>query len=116
MSRQGDVYSYGILLMETFTQKKPTDRMFVGELSIKHWVEVSYPDSIIDIVDAKFKLLIEGDFSVKKNCLSSIMKVALDCTVESPWERTNMKDVLVMLKKIKRIFFRRHLMCQNTYY
>ncbi|KAF3668777.1 hypothetical protein FXO37_09349 [Capsicum annuum] len=32
---------------------------------------------------------------------TSIMKVALDCCAKSPARRTNMKDVVVMLQKIK---------------
>ena len=35
VSIRGNVYSYGILLMETFTSTKPTDEMFAGELSLK---------------------------------------------------------------------------------
>uniref|UniRef100_A0A7N2MVK8 Protein kinase domain-containing protein n=1 Tax=Quercus lobata TaxID=97700 RepID=A0A7N2MVK8_QUELO len=35
ISTSGDVYSFGILLMETFTRKNPIDDMFVGEMSLK---------------------------------------------------------------------------------
>ncbi|MED6211007.1 hypothetical protein PIB30_069568 [Stylosanthes scabra] len=100
VSRQGDVYSYGILLMETFTQKKPTDEMFVGEFSIKQWVKVFCPDSVLDIIDAKL-LEEEGELNTKQDCLLSIMTLALNCSAESPGERTNMNDVVVALKKIK---------------
>ncbi|KAH9722890.1 hypothetical protein KPL70_006885 [Citrus sinensis] len=35
--------SYGVLLMETFTRKKPTDEMFTGEMSLRRWVKESLP-------------------------------------------------------------------------
>ncbi|XP_022140167.1 receptor kinase-like protein Xa21 [Momordica charantia] len=44
VSTRGDVYSYGILLMETFTRKKPTDEMFSArEMGLREWVAKSYP-------------------------------------------------------------------------
>ncbi|QHO21214.1 receptor kinase-like protein Xa21 [Arachis ipaensis] len=102
VSRQGDVYSYGILLMETFTQKKPTDEMFVGEFSIKEWVKMSCPDSLLDIIDAKL-LVEEGETVTKQDCLLSIMTLALNYSAESPGKRTRMKDAMNALKKIKRL-------------
>ncbi|XP_022852090.1 probable LRR receptor-like serine/threonine-protein kinase At3g47570 [Olea europaea var. sylvestris] len=41
------VYSYGIMLMETFTKKKPTDDMFGGEFTMRKWVLESFPDAIL---------------------------------------------------------------------
>ncbi|XP_041027316.1 probable LRR receptor-like serine/threonine-protein kinase At3g47570 [Juglans microcarpa x Juglans regia] len=100
VSTEGDVYSYGILLIETFTRKKPTDDMFVGEMSLKHWVNEALPISTIDIVDAK--LLGNKRYSIAlEEYISSIMRLALDCCAELPEQRTNMKIVLATLKKIK---------------
>ncbi|KAK9229859.1 hypothetical protein WN944_022825 [Citrus x changshan-huyou] len=35
VSTNGDVYSFGIMLMEIFTRKKPTDEIFSGEMTLK---------------------------------------------------------------------------------
>ena len=104
VSRLGDVYSYGILLMETFTQKSPTDDMFEVEFSIKDWVKDSYPDALIDVMDAKLLTEVGGQFNLEKDYMVSIMGLALDCTTDSPRERKSIIDVLVALKKIKTRF------------
>lgn len=101
VSPKCDVYSYGIMLIETFTRKRPNDEIFDGDLSLKKWVSDSLPEATIKVVDANLLKPEDEKLMDKIDCVASIIKVALDCTVESPEERINMKDVVGMLQKIK---------------
>lgn len=104
VSRRGDVYSYGILLMETFTRRKPTDEMFGGEMSLKQWVANSFPNAVTEVIDTNLLKAEEENYPIKKDCVSSILKLALSCAAESLEERNNMKNVVTELKKIKMIY------------
>ncbi|KAM7519069.1 hypothetical protein LguiB_018031 [Lonicera macranthoides] len=52
ISTKGDVYSYGVILIETFTRKKPTDEMFFDEMTMRSWVCEASLGSIVQVVDA----------------------------------------------------------------
>ncbi|CDP05620.1 unnamed protein product [Coffea canephora] len=101
VSTRIDVYSFGIVSMETFSRMKPSDDMFLGDLSLKSWVENSLPDAL-QVIDENLIRPEDEHFTDKLNCVILIMKLAVNCCRESPGERMNMKDVLVELKKIKQ--------------
>ncbi|XP_022882531.1 probable LRR receptor-like serine/threonine-protein kinase At3g47570 isoform X3 [Olea europaea var. sylvestris] len=95
-----DVYSYGIMLMEIFTQMKPSDEKFSGDLNLRSWINDSMPYAITRIIDSNLLGLEEHD-TKKLRCLSSIMELALNCSMESASERVNMKEVVTAMKNIK---------------
>ncbi|KAL3498565.1 hypothetical protein ACH5RR_041297 [Cinchona calisaya] len=103
-----DVYSYGIMLMEVFTRRRPSDEMFDGDLNLKSWVNESMPDAILQIIDTDLLKPTEEHFTEKLECLSLIMELALNCVPESPKQRPSMKVVVDTLQKIKQKYLECH--------
>ncbi|CAI9784374.1 unnamed protein product [Fraxinus pennsylvanica] len=101
ISPMADVYSYGIMLMETLTKKMQTNDMFVAELTMRRWVFESFPEKIMHIVDVDLVNAVEDNIRAKESFFRSVMGLALECTANLSEERLNMKDVLTRLKKIK---------------
>ena len=50
-SRQGDVYSCGILVLEMFTGRRPTDKMFKDSFNLHNFVRMALPERLVQIVD-----------------------------------------------------------------
>ncbi|PHT82696.1 hypothetical protein T459_11139 [Capsicum annuum] len=98
VSTKCDVYSYGVMLLEIFTRRKPNE--FDGDLSLKQWVSYSLLRAVMEVVDGNLVTQTGSHLQMELDVVASIMKVALDCCAESPVRRTNMKDVVGILQKI----------------
>lgn len=110
VSTKGDVYSYGILLLEMFTKKKPTDEMFSKDLNLQRWVVSSLPTMVIQ----NFHEELEEAYDVEevKHHLISLLRLCLRCASESPDQRPDMKEVNISIKKIQVLLSQKHLAIQ----
>ncbi|XP_069155066.1 probable LRR receptor-like serine/threonine-protein kinase At3g47570 [Solanum lycopersicum] len=101
VSTSCDVYSFGILMMETFTRTRPSDDIFTGDLSIQSWISDSFPGELHKVVDSNLVQPGDEQIAAKMQCLSSVMELALKCTLVRPDARISMKDALSTLKKMR---------------
>ncbi|KAJ9167430.1 hypothetical protein P3X46_022084 [Hevea brasiliensis] len=126
-SKEGDVYSYGILVLEMFSKRRPTDEMFKEGINLHDFVKAALPKRLLQIVDPTLlpreiaNEVCEDDEIVEaketnhhdnlsrvivnvRQCLVSILEIGVAFSLESPMERKNMADVLKELHLIKKTF------------
>ncbi|XP_058210584.1 receptor kinase-like protein Xa21 [Rhododendron vialii] len=100
MSAGGDVYSYGILLLEMITRKRPTDKIFEADLNLHKFARIALPEHVIEIVDPML-LTEETNGSKMMENLISLIKIGLACSTESPKDRMNISTALHELHLVK---------------
>ncbi|CAN6576413.1 unnamed protein product [Malus baccata var. baccata] len=124
VSTLGDVYRFGILLLEMFTGKRPTDDMFKDGLSIHQFIASSMHDHVLEIIDPSLLNVGEDDDDRCGNetkerpftryleqspvqgrrleeCLVSVMQLGLACSAITPGERMLMNVVVNKMKTIR---------------
>ncbi|CAN6232460.1 unnamed protein product [Urochloa humidicola] len=108
LSTSGDSYSFGIVLLEMMTGKRPTDPMFMDGLDLVKFVERSFPDQICHVIDPRLqeecKVLTQTKMvpeNIVCQCLASLLQVALSCAHPLPSERANMKEAASKVNEIK---------------
>ncbi|GKC14302.1 kinase-like domain-containing protein, partial [Tanacetum coccineum] len=102
MTSSGDVYSFGILLLEVMTGKKPTDDMFNECLSLHKFAYMALPDHVINVIDNDAIVLQSTEANAKKveECLIASIKIGISCSLDSPPQRTKIEIVVIELQRI----------------
>ncbi|KAL4632604.1 hypothetical protein ACB092_04G063700, partial [Castanea dentata] len=111
VSTKGDVYSYGILLLEMITGKRPTNSVFEGDLNLHNYASMALPNRVMEVVDPKLLNNVDevlGNHNCSpanklKECLISMVKVGVACSMELAQERWDISKAISELHLVRDI-------------
>ncbi|KAG5249803.1 leucine-rich repeat receptor serine/threonine-protein [Salix suchowensis] len=105
-STKGDVYSFGVLVLEILTRKRPTDEMFAGGLNLHKWVKTHYHGRVERVVDSSLMRASRDQSPEVKRmwevAITELAELGILCTQDSPATRPTMLDAADDLDRLKR--------------
>ncbi|XP_058008876.1 probable LRR receptor-like serine/threonine-protein kinase At3g47570 [Hevea brasiliensis] len=102
LSTKADVYSFGIILLEMFTGRRPTEEIFTDDLTLHNFVSRSLPEKITQVMDPVVHS--EANESGKAECCISVLRIGIKCSMESAKDRAAMEEVVNELCSIRQVF------------
>uniref|UniRef100_A0ACD5WS40 Uncharacterized protein n=1 Tax=Avena sativa TaxID=4498 RepID=A0ACD5WS40_AVESA len=106
ISTGGDVYSFGVLLLEMLTAVRPTDALCGNALSLHKYVDQAFPERISEVLDPHMPPE-EDEVAASlrmQNYIMPLVSIGLMCSMESPKDRPGIHDVCAKIVAIKEAF------------
>lgn len=99
ITEKSDVFSYGVVLLEIITGKKPVDPSFPEDQHIIQWVRdhLKSKKDPVETIDPK----LQGHPDTQIQEMLQALGIALLCSSNRASDRPTMKDVAVLLKEIR---------------
>uniref|UniRef100_A0A8I6YPL6 Protein kinase domain-containing protein n=1 Tax=Hordeum vulgare subsp. vulgare TaxID=112509 RepID=A0A8I6YPL6_HORVV len=102
ISTKGDVYSFGVLLLQLITGCSPTDDKFSDGISLHEFADRAVTKNIHEIVDPTMLQADRNAADLMKNCVIPLITIGLSCSLTSPKDRPEMGQVSSEILRIKQ--------------
>ena len=111
MTSSGDVYSFGVLLLEVMIGKRPTDNIFNEGLNLHKFACVALRHHVTEVIDDGLLNFLQEDATPThytsantqkiEECLFLTLKIGVSCSVDSPPHRMNIENVVHELQQVR---------------
>uniref|UniRef100_A0ACD5VPM4 Uncharacterized protein n=1 Tax=Avena sativa TaxID=4498 RepID=A0ACD5VPM4_AVESA len=98
VSTSGDVYSFGIVLLEMIIGKAPTDEMFRDGLSLHSFAAAALPENVLRAVDP---VLLPQQSVEVSGCLSAVVGIGVSCSKQLLSDRMSIGSAAVELRALR---------------
>jgi serine/threonine protein kinase len=102
-STEGDVYSFGVMLLEMITGKRPTDALFQEGLTLHDWVRRHHPHDVAAIIAESWLAAMDAMLLAVQagHIVVELINLGIVCTQYSPMERPTMVEVCHSIALLK---------------
>lgn len=96
VTEKSDIYSFGVVLLELITGRRPVDSEFGENKDIVYWISRK-----IVTREGAFEVLDHRIYESYKDEMIQALKIAVRCTSKLPNQRPSMREVVQMLLEAK---------------